>query len=179
MLIRRARTSASRLARRLLILWPRVVSDIVLYSLVIYSVGCIVPTPLDQQAAATNYPPVFETSLVDPQFGPLPHNKTDSWLFKLSATDPNNDDVLFARLLFQDPDGTFSYATDVPMMKEASTDPTAVAHWHGQSPDSRWCLNFVPGRYFLYAFVADQSFIGSSEKSNGLEDSNHWELQCM
>ena len=66
---------AQSLARRLLKKWPKLVNDTVLYSLVIYAVGCVIPAPLDRAQTAPNFPPVWVTSMIKPPFGVLPQVK--------------------------------------------------------------------------------------------------------
>jgi len=60
--------------------------NVALYGLVIYGVGCIIPTPLDQAMQETNARPVFVTDKVLPAFGPLgPLSQTQAVTLSLVA----------------------------------------------------------------------------------------------
>jgi hypothetical protein len=160
------------------------VSHTVLYSLVIYAVGCIVPTPLDQQPQPIEYTPSFITELIDPPFGAVSHAKTDQWSWRVHATDPSVDDTLqlYVRLMFLTADKTFDVAGtagDINMTKEPLADPRGPSVWNGESHNAAWCGSLIPGTYYLYAFVADKNFIMSSEKTGGVESWNYWVLTCM
>ena len=69
-----------------------------LYGMVIYCIGCVIPTPLDRAPAQQNFQPAFVTSRVSPAFGPTSEPINSGITFALAATDPNHDDVLTVHL---------------------------------------------------------------------------------
>lgn len=174
---------ARGLARRLLTRRWKLVNDIVLYSLVIYSIGCVIPTQLDREQAPTNYPPVWVTSMVMPPFGLLAPQKGAQTQINLFATDPNADDTLVARAFLRDSDGSYqiqnTQATLLPLVQLVDmATPTSLIR-AGNFEPLDYCANLIQGTYFLYAFVADREFVGNTNVVNGgLSDSNHWELVC-
>lgn len=179
--IRLGLPGAQSLARRLLKKWPKLVNDTVLYSLVIYSIGCVIPTQLDREQTPTNFPPVWVTSMMNPQFGPLPQVKGVPIELTLFASDPNLTDKLVAQAFILNADGTYQ-VTNTPTTLNSPT-PTGDAYKDsiraGQFEPFDYCGNLKTGPYQLFAFVADRPFIGNTEKVNGgLSDSNYWELNC-
>ncbi|MCU1280232.1 MAG: hypothetical protein JWM53_3778 [bacterium] len=169
------------LARRLLRSGTRIVSNSALYGMVIYCVGCVIPTPLDRAPAPTNYGPVFVTMQVNPPFGPVTESIAGALPLSLAATDPNHDDVLTVRLFEPDstaPTGFIDINQSVTLTNAPTTD----------DPDLRvgsfepvLCLRAQPGdRFDVYAVVADRPFTNKTMRADGgLTDQNHWELTCM
>jgi hypothetical protein len=159
------------------------VNDTVLYSLVIYSIGCVIPTQLDREQAPTNYPPVWVTSMVMPPFGPLAPPQNAMTQINLFATDPNPDDTLVARAFLRLSDGSYqiknTQATLLPLvqLQDMGTETSLIRAGNFEPFD--YCGGLIQGTYFLYAFVADRDFVGNTNVVNGgLSDSNHWELTC-
>jgi hypothetical protein len=174
--------AAQKLARLLLKKWPKLVNETVLYSLVIYSIGCVIPTQLDREQTPTNFPPVWVTSMINPQFGPLPpQTKGESIELSLFATDSNLTDTLVARAFLLGSDNTYQLRnTEAQLMLGTPTgDPQRDAIRSGRFESFDYCDSLPNGTYFLYAFVADRNFVGNTNIVNGgLSDSNHWELTC-
>jgi hypothetical protein len=173
------------LARRLLNGRRKLVNNTVLYSLVIYSIGCVIPTQLDREQTPTNYPPVWVTSMVMPPFGPLAPAKNTQTQINLFASDPNINDQLVARVFLYDA-ATKSYQiANTPAVLNLlpvtpTSDPSEATIRAGNFEPSDYCANLTQGTYFLYAFVADRPFMGNTNVVDvgGLSDSNHWELMC-
>jgi hypothetical protein len=170
------------LARRLLHRAVRLVPNTALYGLVIYCVGCVIPTPLDRAPAPTNYSPVFVTSRVNPAFGKISQRVLVPGPFTLAATDPNPDDALDVHLFEPDSTGALVYiGVDWPLMIPTppdQTDPNLRLY----STTATLCPQGTQGQTFdVYAIVADRPFQGSLPKvqDGGLSDTNHWELSCM
>ncbi len=169
-----------RLARRLLHRAAKVVSETVLYALTIYAVGCVIPTPLDRQPAATNYPPSIDVDQTQPPLGPLTRSSSSDmrWVWHVAATDPNVDDTLSAVIMERLGNGSFTFVATVTMTKLPILNPRDPARWSGDTAQAQWCAGRTPGVHYMYAFVSDQMFNDSTEESDGLVDSNHWELTC-
>jgi hypothetical protein len=167
------------MARLLLSRRWKLVNDTIFFALVIYSVGCIVPTTLDAQTQPMNYSPVIVSAT--PPFGPFAHKATDSWSWALTASDPNPGDVLSGRIFIVDKSSNqYLKLADVPMTSQQSTDPTLKLYRSGETSVEPWCATRVPDTYEIVAFVSDRGFINdtSTMSNGGLEDSNHWELTC-
>src|SRR5437016_6114953 len=81
------------LARRLLEIGVGLVYNSVPYGLVIYCVGCVIPTPLDRAPPQMNYQPSFVTSRVTPPFRPMTEAAASPISFSFAATDPNPPSV--------------------------------------------------------------------------------------
>jgi hypothetical protein len=177
-LIAFALLTLGRLARRLLHRAPKVVSETVLYALTIYAVGCVIPTPLDRQPGATNFAPSIDVDQTQPPLGPITRTSDSRWAWHVAATDPNIDDTLSAVIMERLGNGSFIFVADVNMTKLSILDVRQPARWSGDTALSLWCTLLKSGVHYLYAFVSDQMFIDSTEKSDGLVTSNHWELTC-
>ena len=166
-------------ARRLLRRALGIVYNATLYGFVIWSIGCVIPTPLDRAPADTNYPPSFVTSRVIPPFGKTSVPRSGINL-SLAATDYNTKDILTVHLFEQDPTGML-IPTSAPatLMIPVPPDPDDPNMRTG-SIDATPCLNAPDGTSFLlYAVVADRPFTGNTPKAEGgLTDSNHWEVTC-
>jgi hypothetical protein len=151
-----------------------------LYGFVIWCIGCVVPTPLDQAPAPVNYSPVFVTSRVTPSFGPMSGTASSPIPLSLAASDPNGGDTLKVRLFEPSPTapGGLQYLSIETTLTDAM-DPDDPNLKIG-SLDPPLCLNAMPGTTFdLFAVVADRNFTGNTAKAEGgLTDQNHWELKC-
>jgi hypothetical protein len=169
------------LARRVLRTGLRIVHNSALYGMVIYCIGCVIPTPLDRAPAPVNYGPVWVTGRVSPMFGPTSESVLSAIPLSLVATDPNPSDTLKVRLFvpnstvpgglqFLDIETTLTSApdSDDPNLRIGALEPPL-------------CRNAMPGTSFdVFAVVADRDFTGSTTSaSGGLTDQNHWELTCM
>src|SRR4051794_32847613 len=86
------------MARRGLRKGLRLVYNSALYGMVIYCIGCVIPTPLDRAPAQQNFQPAFVTSRVQPAFGPTSESVSSPLALSIAATDPNPDDTLKVRL---------------------------------------------------------------------------------
>jgi len=175
-----------RVARRVLRLAVGIVSNAALYGIVIWSIGCIIPTPLDRAPQPTNYSPVFVTSSINPPFGPVTLPIRSLSTLALAATDPNPDDTLVVHLF--EPDlttpGSFTLvdATGATLARPTTPDNEDPNLRIG-AIDSGVCLNAADQTKFdLYAIVADRSFNAPSNNpthaDGGLTDANHWEVTC-
>jgi hypothetical protein len=186
MLIGRRFTGARALARWLLSRLPRIVSDTALYALVIYGVGCVIPTPLDQAQQPPNYGPVFVTTKVNPPFGPIAHTQSDPFEIDVVVDDPDDadpttNDDLHARLFFLGTGGALLWdGSDIPLRAPQVPDPTNPTWRYGTFPAAARCFGRT-GVQYLYAIVSDRPFKSDqpSTSNGGLTDTNHWELSCM
>jgi hypothetical protein len=152
-----------------------------LYGMVIYCVGCVIPTPLDRAPAETNFSPVFVTSRVTPAFGPTSVAITGTLNLSLAATDPNRDDVLTVRLFEPLPTGELFYTQQTTTLNLPSPADVDDPNLRLGSATPPICLNAHAGDTFdLYAIVADRDFMGTEARvqAGGLSDSNHWEVTC-
>ena len=172
------------MARRLLHKAASIVSDSALYGFVIWSIGCVIPTPLDQAPAPVNYSPVFVTTQVSPPFGPLPVPISTGVTVSLAATDPNPDDVLTVGLFKPDAAAQGGLAPVFPaqnLMKPAASD-MGDPNLRIGSIDLSVCDFSADGFTFdLYAIVADRPFSSTGNRAQapgGFTDSNHWEITC-
>ena len=175
---------ARRLARGLLHAPARTVADTLVYAVVIYAVGCIIPTPLDQQPLQQNLPPVIRADKVMPPFGPITHQQDDLFDLSIFASDPDDtlptsQDSLRFRLYFRLADGKLSYDGNEEFVMTSAhdpTDPTLVTATTSQ----RFCQG-RSGTYYLYVIVADRPFQMADDTqvvAGGGSDQNHWELTC-
>lgn len=171
-------------ARRLLRSGVGIVYNSALYGFVIWCIGCVIPTPLDQAPAPVNYSPVFVTTQVTPPFGPLSDPISTGVTVTLAATDPNPDDVLSVALFKPDatvPGGLLQLVSPQTLMKPAASD-MGDPNLRLGSIDLTVCSNSTDGFTLdLYAIVADRPFSATGNRSQapgGLTDSNHWEVTC-
>jgi hypothetical protein len=184
MLKRQGIITRRAVARRVLRRAAGIVYNSALYGFVIYCIGCVIPTPLDQAPAQMNYPPVFVTTQVTPPFGPLPDPISTGVTVSLVATDPNPDDVLSVALFEPDataPGGMRQVVAPQTLTKQAASD-MGDPNLRVGSIDLPVCFNSTDGFMFdLYAFVADRPFSSTGNRSQapgGLTNSNHWEITC-
>jgi hypothetical protein len=189
MLIRRRIQVGNGLARGLLHKLPRIVSDTVLYTVVIYSVGCIIPTPLDRAPASTNNRPVFVTDQVNPTFGFITHPQFDAFPITIVVDDPDDQestsqDDLFTRLFLQDlTTGNLGYTGEEIGLSPASVpDPMHPTLRYGSFNAVPRCQGRAGTTQYLYAIVSDRKFSTTDPtkpaSDAGLTDTNHWELSC-
>lgn len=185
MLERRYISLRQRLARGLLRRLPRIVSDTVLYALVIYSVGCIIPTPLDQVPAHPNAGgPSFVSS--NPNFGMITHYPTDFFDLTITVKDPDvgmadSQDEIWARL--------YRLTTgNVPVwngeeIQLTGTDLNNPRYRSGSFASATRCQAFgLTGGATtdLYVIVSDRKFMPMTQiDTAGFTDTNHWDLTCL
>ena len=154
-----------------------------LYALVIYGIGCVIPTPLDRAPAPTNYSPVFVTSRVNPAFGAAPGLIATGNSFSLGATDPNHDDVLTVHLFEPGTTtGSLIYTGFNTTLMIPSTPDSDDPNLRLGTLEAGVCLHQPPGAQFtVFAIVADRDFVEREPKvqAGGLSDQNQWELTCM
>lgn len=163
-------------------------SDTVLYALVIYSVGCIVPTPLDQTPPPTNFAPTFVTSKVSPPFGPIAFTQSDAFELTVvvddpDAGEPDSQDDVYARLFYLSGGKLVWDNSQIQLTPAQPPDPMNPHLLYGTFPATQRCL-FAPnknGTNYLYAVVSDRKFSATDPTTSdgGLTDANHWELSCM
>jgi hypothetical protein len=172
-------------ARRLLSKSVRIVSNSALYGLVIWCIGCVIPTPLDRAPGQTNYRPTFVTSQVTPGFGKQAAPVGGAINLSIAATDPNEDDTLIVH--FFQPDlstpGAFVPAAAAPLTLMTKVPPDADdPNLRIGSEDAPLCLNVPANTTFdIYAVVADRAFntMGNLTHADaGLTDTNHWTFTC-
>jgi hypothetical protein len=176
---RRGQRAAAGLARRLLSLGRQFVSNVPLYALVIYGVGCVIPTPLDPAKPGPNLRPVILVETVSPKFGPLVRTTQSLVTFSFSAEDGDQADSLYARLFVARGGALVTVVDDVPMAYPAVIDPDHPFVRTGESHQLPVC-GYPGGVDSLYLAVADRPFDANADTANGgLVDENHWELQCM
>jgi hypothetical protein len=170
------------MARRLLQRAVGIVANSALYGLVMFSIGCIIPTPLDREPAKVNYKPSFVGSQVQPAFGPAAASLTAGTTLVIAATDPNGDDTLTVRLFEPDPakPGGFLYLNISQQLDKPTTPDPADLNLRITTLDPPLCLNASDQTKFdLYAVVADRAFSADNPmRSDGLTDTNHWEITC-
>jgi hypothetical protein len=154
-----------------------------LYGLVVYGVGCIIPTPIDQAQQTPNYSPVFVTEKVSPMFGLLgPLSQTQVIPLTIVASDANPSDDLQVRL-FESINGTLvstgqTTSLAYPSVRDPNPD-NATQRFGGF--EFALCGGRTAGLHLLYAVVADRKFVNptSFTPDGGLSDSNHWDVSCM
>src|SRR5215469_6790963 len=88
-------TRWARVARWLLGIRAGLMRSTLVSASVIYLIGCVIPTPLEEEPLPVNYPPVLTKA--DPPFGPLAHQRSDPFDLKVFADDPNIQDILKIR----------------------------------------------------------------------------------
>jgi hypothetical protein len=186
MLIGLRKRLGTRLARGLLLKLPRIVSDTVLYSVVIYSVGCIIPTPLDR---APSHPNVGGPAFVDssPPFGKIGgFGQLEPFDLSITIYDPDvgqadSQDDIRARL-YRIVQGTKLWDNEeITLMPATPPDPNNPQLRFGTFNSVARCGNFgiTAQTTDLYVVVSDRTFVGSTLTSNGgFSDTNHWELAC-
>lgn len=174
-----------RLAWRLLNDRVGLVRDTLLYALVIYGVGCIVPTPLDAQPATANAPIVLRGA--NPPFGMLPkHQQTDLIELTVFADDadddiPGNQNTEHFRLFFQQSDNSLLYdgRSDFPLSTE--NDPAHPTFLAGNTGQVRFCEGLGNQTIYLFAVVADRAFQTTNDSEvvpGGTSDQSYWVLPC-
>lgn len=159
----------------------------VLVSLSMSSVGCIIPTPLEQQPATVNHPPkILTDEVMPPLVGTFAHSVNDAFTFTAVANDDDLGDTLSARLLF-------SHVLQGPLFDFADIKLTSApsdelpGRRSGDFDMKEWCgVVGVPttSNGFLDAYVAvtDRTFTDATDKTadDATELSTvHWTLQCM
>lgn len=159
-------------------------SDTVVYALVIYSIGCIVPTPLDRAPASPNTGgPSFVAS--SPRFGLISHAQSDFFDLSITVTDPdvgmpNSQDVIWARL--------YRVINNMPVwdleeIQLNGADQNNPQQRFGMFQSAQRCtsLNLPSGSTTdLYVIVSDRQFKPATQiDTDGLSDTNHWELNCL
>lgn len=176
------------MARRVLRVALGIVSNSALYGMVMWCIGCVIPTPLDREPAPVNYRPTFVTTQVTPPFGPLTERIGSLGTnISIAATDPNADDTLVVHLFQPDTatPGNFVFiANNVTLAYPSQPDNEDPNLRIGTfDPTPHLCLNARDGDKFdIFAAVADRPF--NSPPANvtlaagGLTDMNHWEVTC-
>ena len=174
------------LAWRLLHARGKILADTVVYALIIYAVGCIIPTPLDQQSATINQHPSLRPDKADPQFGPIIHMQDDLFELSIGADDPDLQDELHARLFQLDPTTNkliYLGNNEILLTSPSVPDPNDPSLRLGTFAAQPFCLgrSTTNGPILLYVVVADRPFSTTDPSmvvAGGLTDSNHWELTC-
>ena len=171
-------------ARRVLRRAVGIVYNSALYGFVIWCIGCVIPTPLDQAPAQMNYAPAFVTTQVTPSFGPLSDPISTGMTVSLAATDPNPDDVLTVAMFEPDamvPGGLRQVVAPQTLAKSMASD-MGDPNLRLGSVDFPVCFNSADGFTFeLYAIVADRPFASTGNRSQapgGLTDTSYWEITC-
>lgn len=174
----------AQVARRLLKKAVGIVYNSALYGIVMFSIGCIIPTPLDREPAPVNYRPTFVTAQVQPAFGSQPASLAGGTTLVLAATDPNAADKLVVHFFEPDPTtpGGFIY-TNLNLALDSPTTPDPDdPNLRIGTLDPPLCLNASDQTKFdLYAVVADRDFNTSGNLTHadgGLTDTNHWSFTC-
>jgi hypothetical protein len=174
-----------RVAWRLLSL-RLVVAHTMTYAVIIYGVGCIIPTPLEQQSQPLNYPPNIVAAATTPQFGPLDFQHADPVGFNIVADDPNLDDELRARL-FTRASGLGPRAwngLEIKLLFPSVLDPQHPFRRAYSFPTIALCSQLDSrsqgGLFDVYVVVADRQFKPSpdDDQSDGFTAENHWEVTC-
>jgi hypothetical protein len=174
------------MARRLLRLAIGIVSNSALYGMVMWCIGCVIPTPLDSEPAPKNFRPSFVTTQVTPPFGPLTeHLASTGSTLALAATDPNTGDTLKVHLFQPNPNSPFGYdfigwnATLAAPLQPDSEEPNLRVG----TIQARLCNNARDNDKFdIYAAVADREFnmlpANITLAAGGFTEMNHWEVTC-
>ena len=175
----------SAVARRVLRKALVIVSNSAFYGLVIWCIGCVIPTPLDRAPPPTNFRPTFVTAQVNPPFGPSTQPITSQTTLSLAATDPNPDDTLVVHLFEPDPlkPGSFLLVNSGTPLTKPTTPDADDPNLRIGTIDSSTCLNVADQtKIELYAIVADRPFNTAPANvtlaAGGLTDPNHWEVTC-
>ena len=173
------------LARGLLVRVARLVSDTVLYALVIYSIGCVIPTPLDQAPEHPNVGgPTLITSAANPPFGMITHASTDPFDLNITITDPDvgdsdSQDEIWARL-YRVVGGMPLHTEEIQLLGTDSNNPHIRS---GTFSELARCGAYGLGGGAitdLYVIVSDRKFTPMTEiGTDGLFDTNHWDLTCL
>jgi hypothetical protein len=154
-----------------------------LYGVVIFAVGCIIPTPIDQAQQTPNYSPVFVTEKVSPSFGLLgPLTQSQVIPLTIVASDANPDDELQARL-FESINGALVATGQTTTLTKPSVpdeNPDNATQRFGRF-EFALCGGRTSGLHLIYAVVVDRKFVTPTSvlPDGGLSDSNHWDVTCM
>lgn len=154
-----------------------------LAGLLIYAIGCVVPTPLEQEGdPPANHSPVIVSGEPDFASGPYtPFHADDVWNFEVTADDPDVDDTLEARLYRLDgarllpvPSPIFLTAPDADHLTRRSGQffGTAYCEFSGAMPQQE---------YLFYVYVSDLPFPASGspgELRDGHYDYKYWVVRC-
>jgi hypothetical protein len=185
-LIDRLFSTGRRLARGLLRPRRRIVTDTLLYALVIYGIGCVIPTPLDPQQAPPDYAPVILTAT--PAFGPISVTQDQLIPLKITIDDPSDifpgtQDVLHAGLFVLDQVSNklvpLSPGSEF-VITPASSDP-ANSQRDGNITVSP-CVLLSGQTFYLYVVVANRGFSTtdpSTVVTGGQSSSNYWVVKCI
>ena len=143
--------------------------------------GCIVPVPLDQQAAVADSPPHIVSSQSKPTQGQdIVHSPTEAFEFSIVATDVDLEDVLSARLLRRTPDKKRVYVEDIPMSANDASNNTARS---GTSGLRQYCRQLsITGSDYVSIRVTDRKFANSEDDQvvdGALFDDIYWVLSCQ
>jgi hypothetical protein len=179
------------LARRLLVHARSTVARLLPTSLVVYAVGCIVPTPLEQEQPPPNSAPQITAG--DPDFlkGPFnPGTHDAEWNFGVTAVDTDVGDELRARLWVllaarAGGDAGAPATTLVPASDEIRLTATAQSQTvrTGQFFQLPYCvlLSLAPNTpYLFYVYVADVPFPSDNpaDLKPGHFDFKSWTVTC-
>jgi hypothetical protein len=189
MLIQLALTRLKQMARRVLERPGKVVNHTVLYAITIYGVGCIIPTPLDQQPSPTKYAPSIDVIMTNPTLGAISRSADANtvWSWHVAASDANTGDTLYAEIAERRSEAEYKFPVAVPLTKQPLVDERGPARWSGDSASLPWCLIYGQGVHYIFVYVSDGPFTtsgdidmgtGSPFTTAGLADSNHWEVTC-
>ncbi|MSP63562.1 MAG: hypothetical protein EXR72_25105 [Myxococcales bacterium] len=122
-----------------------------LTALTIYSVGCIVPTPLEAERLNANHPPLIVKGTPS-DFGILTVNKSDpnGWTVGVVASDEDEGDTLYARMTLKNGD-LFQTLIDPIILTGSPRE--------GRFPMNTYCpfLKDIPDP-LVYVFVTDGKF---------------------
>jgi hypothetical protein len=178
------------MARRLLIT-ELAMANVVLGGLLCGS-GCIIPTPLQQEPAPVNTPPVFVSAT--PAFGfPVQHkvlNDPFEWDIVVDDYD-GEDETLTARLFVLEDDQKLHYTNFATSVDRPLTpDLKNPQRRYGTFATHDYCHEFsgleptpppTPFTLGVFVIVADRPFSQTDPtlSSGGLTDENHWELTCV
>jgi hypothetical protein len=148
----------SSLARRLLL--GRTTEDTVLRllasALAVYTVGCIVPTPLEAETAPPNHAPKIIAGF--PDFVGMtpysPESAKNAWAFSVTAVDLDVGDTLQAHLYLLA--GNDLAVQNQTTLTPTASDPTVRT---GEFAQAAFCADRNSGQsYYFYVYVSDRPF---------------------
>ena len=165
-----------------------------LSALIVYAIGCVVPTPLEADTTMANFPPTIIKG--EPlEFGVITEDAADKngWFLGVVAADPDPTDTLSARLYWKNGDEYFRLAEDIVLNPTTGLTPNDTTRHEGTFALFPYCALIGNGpNQLIYAYVSDylypQTFgppkgfpdLGSQPTSllPGHFDSKFWVVTC-
>lgn len=134
-----------------------------LSALVVYAIGCVVPTPLEAGNNAPYPPTVIKGEPLD--FGSIPEDARDQmdWYLGVVASDPNPSHMLSARLYWKNGNNYTRMADDIVLTSFTGLTNEDKTRREGSFTRLQYC-KFLGNdvERFVYVYVSNGTYPGST-----------------